>query len=223
MAIVIFGVLFCLINVGLCAPARNESLQGKSLSFEGQTDSSYVILYPEKSPDLDAFTLCLRLSSEFTSDREMILFSYFGDGADQLNLWRELDGRFSLYLGNSFFGVSFSLPQISTFGTQLCVTWESSSGTTAFWVDGKMSVRKTYLQNHRVRLGGTVILGQDQDTQGGKFDKLQSFVGEITDVHLWDYVVSRESINKKFAKVGNVIDWGSVTYETVGKVKIHES
>lgn len=32
----------------------------------------------------------------------------------------------------------------------------------------------------------SIILGQDQDTCGGGFNAKQSFVGDLTDVHLWD-------------------------------------
>ncbi|OCT85703.1 pentraxin fusion protein [Xenopus laevis] len=223
MAIAMFFGLIFMISIGLCATEGNQRLRGKSLNFERQTYTSYAILHPKKPLNLNAFTLCLRLSAEFPGGRDMILFSYFGNGADQLNLWREKDGRFSLYLASSKEGVFFSLPQISTFGTELCITWESSSGTTAFWVDGKMTVRKTYRQKHRVRPGGTVILGQDQDSQGGRFDSSQSFVGEITDVNLWDYVLPCESISGTFAMAGNVIDWRSVTYKIVGDVKIYKN
>ncbi|NP_001006708.1 C-reactive protein precursor [Xenopus tropicalis] len=223
MAIAIIGALLFIISTGLCATEGNQDLQGKSLSFEKQTFSNYAILHPKKPLNLDAFTLCLRVSAEPPGNRDMILFSYFGKGADQLNLWRERDGRFSLYLASSVEGVFFSLPQISTFGTQLCVTWESSSGTTAFWVDGKMSVRKTYRQHHKVPGGGTVILGQDQDLQGGGFDASQSFVGEVTNVNLWDYVLPCEFTSEAFALGGNVINWGEVQCKIVGEVKMYES
>lgn len=36
----------------------------------------------------------------------------------------------------------------------------------------------------------SVILGQDQDTCGGGFNAKQPFVGDLTDVHLWDKEVS---------------------------------
>ncbi|XP_002935658.3 pentraxin fusion protein [Xenopus tropicalis] len=221
MAIVMFRVLCFVISVGLCAPQGNRDLHGKSLSFQEQTDTGYAILYPENPLNLDAFTLCLRVSAEPPGDYDMILFSYFGDRVDQLNLWRKQDGNFSLYIASNNDDVSFSLPQISTFGTQLCVTWESSSGTTAFWVDGKMSVRKTYRQHQKVHPGGTVILGQDQDLQGGGFDASQSFVGEVTNVNLWDYVLPNESIIQ-LDRAGNVIDWKSVKYEIAGDVKIYQ-
>lgn len=40
----------------------------------------------------------------------------------------------------------------------------------------------------------SVILGQDQDSFGGGFEAVQSFVGEISDVNMWDYVLSPETM-----------------------------
>ncbi|XP_039617944.1 pentraxin fusion protein-like [Polypterus senegalus] len=192
-----------------------------SLIFPEETDNSYVILRPAKPMSFTAFTLCMSLTSEFNLLRETILFSYYKSG-DALNLWVEY-GIFNVYLLHSD-PVSFKLPHLNTFWTNLCVTWESSSGLIAVWVDGKSSGRKVYRQGHKVRDGGIVILGQDQDNLGNGFDKKQSFTGEITSVYLWDYVLSSDELclvsQGHTEPKGNVIDWNTVGYEARGNVLI---
>ncbi|KAG2460392.1 pentraxin fusion protein-like [Polypterus senegalus] len=211
--------LFLLIScISVCC---EKGLEKKSLIFPEETNSSYVILHPVKPMNLTAFTLCMRLASELPNKRDTILFSYYMAG-DALNLWSE-PGVFTLYLLNST-PASFRFPQLSTFWTNLCVTWKSSSGLTTFWVNGRRSVRKVYRQGHHIQKGGSVILGQDQDRWGSSFDSTQSFTGEITNVHLWDYALSSDEIlsaSEGYTEPeGNVIDWNSVEYEAKGNVLI---
>ncbi|XP_075688034.1 C-reactive protein-like [Rhinoderma darwinii] len=205
-------------------PISSVGLSGTVLMFPEVGNRSYAVLQPQAPVDLIDFTLCLRVSTALSGRREVILFSYCNDGQDELNVWRELDGRLSLYLRSSSDGAFFSLPGLSTFGTHICVTWRSSSGVTSFWVNGKMSTRQIYRKGHNVTPGGNVILGQDQDICGGSFDVKQSFVGEISDVHLWNYVQHSSAIkdvykNKPSAQ-GNVINWSSVNYSLYGNVVI---
>uniref|UniRef100_A0A8C1ZW67 Pentraxin (PTX) domain-containing protein n=1 Tax=Cyprinus carpio TaxID=7962 RepID=A0A8C1ZW67_CYPCA len=85
-----------------------------------------------------------------------ILFAYRTQNYDELNVWRELDGRLSFYLSGS--GALFYLPPLSTFGTHLCITWDSVTGLSAFWVDGRQSSYQLYKKGHSIRPGGTVLL-----------------------------------------------------------------
>ncbi|KAL6488227.1 hypothetical protein MHYP_G00019680 [Metynnis hypsauchen] len=48
-------------------------------------------------------------------------------------------------------------------------------------------------KNHTVQCGGAVILGPDPDCFTGKLED-QSFVGEISDVNMWDYVLTGDQI-----------------------------
>uniref|UniRef100_A0A3B3UMS2 Pentraxin family member n=1 Tax=Poecilia latipinna TaxID=48699 RepID=A0A3B3UMS2_9TELE len=85
----------------------------------------------------------------------------------------------------------------------VCSTWDSESGLGQLWFDGKPS---------------------EQDSYGGKFDIKQSFVGMMTDVHMWDYVLSSCEIqnyvdNLNFSP-GNVLNWKALTFEITGRVLI---
>ncbi|XP_059391383.1 C-reactive protein-like [Carassius carassius] len=219
LPVVLFFSLFCLTPV-----ATEVGLGGKVFLFPTETNNSFVKLTPEKPLSLSAFTLCMRVSTELPSQREIILFAYRTQSYDELNVWREKDGRFSFYLSGN--GVFFYLPPLSTFRTHVCVTWESVTGLSAFWVDGRRSSYQLYKKGHSVRPGGTVLLGQDPDNYLGGFDKNQSFVGEIADVHMWDYVLSGSQIGEVYANQkqsvpkGNVFDWNTINYEINGDVLV---
>ena len=39
-----------------------------------------------------------------------------------------------------------------------------------------------------------LVLGQEQDSVGGSFYANQSFMGEMTDVNIWDHVIKDQEI-----------------------------
>lgn len=190
--------------------------------FPGESDSAFVRLTPKRPLNLQAFTLCMRVATELTGEREIILFAYRTQNYDELNVWREASGRLSLYLGSSD-GALFTLPPLSVLPTHLCVTWDLSTGATAFWVNGRRSMLKIYRRGHHVRPDGAVLIGQDPDTYLGSFDINQSFVGEMTDIHMWNNVLSAGQIkqlyeNDHLAPQGNVLDWNDLDYKISGNV-----
>ncbi|KAM3598957.1 uncharacterized protein V6R79_024680 [Siganus canaliculatus] len=192
----------------------------KTLVFPSETSTSYAELVPLKPLNLRAFTLCMRLATELSGEREVILFAYRTGDYDELNVWRELDGRLSFYLSGD--GVFFQVPQLTAMQTHLCVTWDSTSGTAALFMDGKRCVTKIYRKGHTIRPGGKVILGQDPDNYLGGFDEKQSFVGEISDVNMWDSVLSDNLIKDLYSGKriprGNVFDWEALELSLHGEV-----
>ncbi|KAL7887765.1 hypothetical protein AOLI_G00054860 [Acnodon oligacanthus] len=139
----------------------------------------------DRPPDWEQPVLGCSAERVSKEDRETILFAYRTQDHDELNVWRE-KGSISLHLRSSSDGAFYAVPLLSIFRTDLCVTWESSTGLTALWLDGRRSTLQVYRQNHKVQPGGAVILGQDPDSLLNSFEEKQSFVGEIADMNMWD-------------------------------------
>ena len=63
----------------------------------------------------------------------------------------------------------------------------------------------------RLDKDGIVILGQDQDSLGGNFDKDQSFSGEMSQFGMWDYVLDRDLIKQmaecQVDEQGSIVNW----------------
>uniref|UniRef100_A0A8C5AUV7 Pentraxin family member n=1 Tax=Gadus morhua TaxID=8049 RepID=A0A8C5AUV7_GADMO len=197
---------------------------GRSLVFPEETASSLVELTPAKPLSLDAFTLCLRFATELKGKREVILFAYRTQYFDELNVWRETDGRLSLYLSGP--GAFFEVPELGPLANHVCLTWESLTGRTTMYVNGRSSASKIYQRGHRVRPGGKVILGQDPDNFLGDFQAEQSFVGEIFGVNMWDHVLPSVAIQllstgEDFSDA-NVLDWATVTIIPTGTTVHHD-
>ncbi|XP_066539295.1 C-reactive protein-like [Hoplias malabaricus] len=188
---------------------------------------SYVKHVPLKPLSLSAFTLCMRISVDprvvDAEGRETILFAYRTKDFDELTVWQE-KGQLSFYMSSGT-GAFFPLKPLFTFRTNLCLTWESSSGLATFWVDGRRSMLQEYRKKHRVQPGGVVILGQDPDTFYGDFDAKQSFVGEISDVNMWDFVLTERQIRAFNEKgwsepIPNVLRWSEMEGEVNGEVLV---
>ena len=72
--------------------------------------------------------------------------------------------------------------------------------------------------------GGTLVLGQEQDSQGGSFSANQCFIGEMTGVNIWDHVIKDQEIARMskscLTGVGNVFKWRDVKAHLKGSVQI---
>lgn len=73
--------------------------------------------------------------------------------------------------------------------------------------------------------GGTLILGKDQDGFLG-ISAIDSFVGYMTDVNVWNYVLTAEEIGDQMScsngKVkGNVLSWGVTQLSLYGGVQLY--
>lgn len=119
------------------------------------------------------------------------------------------------------------LPDHTDKWNSVCWTWDSTSGLTTMWANGKRSARK--ILAHKAILNGpfNIILGQDQDSYGGGFDPNQSFSGDITDVHLWDSVQSpcqiRLYMEGNAFSPGNLLNWKSLQYYASDSVYVENS
>ncbi|KAF3839811.1 hypothetical protein F7725_018528 [Dissostichus mawsoni] len=97
---------------------------------------------------------------------------------------------------------------------------DSVTGVVQLWLDNKTFIRK-YVGGARI-INPVIIIGQEQDSHGGGFDKTQSFVGMISDVHMWDYTLSACEIQKYVDELnftpGNVLNWSALDFQITGRV-----
>lgn len=196
-------------------------LQGRVLSFPNESKGSFVIISPMQPLNLMEFTLCMRIAVEYLDEQKIILFSYHSQ-SDELRILHETMGHFGLHMGGR--SVRFALPDLSPLGNHICVTWESVFGLTAFWMNGKSSIRKVHNMGHILQAGGTAMLGRDQGAQNMSDQQKPHFVGEITDLYMWDYVLKSHDIQKVFQAHefprGNIFDWKILSYKIRGNVMV---
>ena len=76
----------------------------------------------------------------------------------------------------------------------VCVTWQSDDGMLKRYVDGNQFAGLDISPGAFLPGGGIWIIGQDQDKLGGGFEKNSALRGSITEVHVWDRVLSPAEI-----------------------------
>uniref|UniRef100_A0A8C7KEQ3 Mucin-12-like n=1 Tax=Oncorhynchus kisutch TaxID=8019 RepID=A0A8C7KEQ3_ONCKI len=173
--------------------------------------------YTTPSPSLSALTVCLRYMAE--EGKDLTLFSL-----TQGNYWNLLLERNS---GMDYLSIHSSSQSFRSYRllwsiieprpwTSLCVTWEKNTGLAQVWRGRTVSIRK--------RVFGQV-------TNGPPVLKVFNFEGQVTDVEVWDRVLSPSWILAYMSgwqsywsyTPGNVLTWSKAIYSTNGEVLLERN
>uniref|UniRef100_A0A3B4AQL6 Pentraxin family member n=1 Tax=Periophthalmus magnuspinnatus TaxID=409849 RepID=A0A3B4AQL6_9GOBI len=103
----------------------------------------------------------------------------------------------------------------------VCVTWATRDGVWEVFQDGqKRGAGRDLSPWEAVRPGGVFILGQEQqDDVGGHFDVTQSFMGQMSGLHLWSRVLTPAEIQSQATCSGHLE--GDVLSWTQEEVELH--
>ncbi|KAM9336891.1 serum amyloid P-component-like [Symphorus nematophorus] len=210
----------------LCtAHAIEQDLSEKVFTFPVTSATSNVKLTASVEQPLNALTLCMRFHS--TETRGQALFSLaVPSQQNAFLLFKPSVGVYRLHIKDSSLDIR-GLPDETDEWNSICWTWDSSTRLTTLWVNGKRSARNVLASTGPLTGAPILILGQDQDTYGGGFDASQSFVGDITDVHLWNSVISpceiRFYTEGNAFTPGNLLSWKNLEYSIRGTVFVEKS
>lgn len=107
----------------------------------------------------------------------------------------------------------------------ICASWENTAGSWKFYKDGDVKAEGVDFQTgYVIHPEGSLLLAQDQDDVGGDFDNRQSFKGMMTNVNIWDHVLSAEKVhslsNSCLSGEGNVYKWSDFLHGRKGKTKL---
>ncbi|XP_053174042.1 serum amyloid P-component-like [Scomber japonicus] len=108
----------------------------------------------------------------------------------------------------------------------MCTTWSSDDGLSQLLLNGKLTIKRYVASQKPITGVPIIILGQDQDSYGGGFDAKQSFIGMMSKVHMWDYVLSPTELRayekgENFTP-GNVLNWRALDFQLAGLASVHE-
>ncbi|NXR78750.1 AGRD2 protein, partial [Pycnonotus jocosus] len=175
------------------------------LVFRDKTDTKYVKVL-SAFPSLPAVTACAHLQWDTRTQEIATIFSYAVPAfmnEFQLRGCVDEEGfvRFALIVHGHH---SPYLPVFRADGQwhHFCVTWQQENGTWAIYADGKRRASASGLCSvgpaapQAIYGQGTFIIGQDQDSLGGTFRAKESFSGNITDLNIWQKVLSTEQIER---------------------------
>uniref|UniRef100_A0A3P9IFA1 Pentraxin family member n=1 Tax=Oryzias latipes TaxID=8090 RepID=A0A3P9IFA1_ORYLA len=198
-----------------------SDLSGKIFTFPQPTNTAHVRLNPIKQ-SYKAVTVCHRSVTDLK--RSHVLFSLSTPTNDNgfLIYWQNENQEIRPHVRDArveYGGWDYK----PNMWHSICTTWDSVTGLVQIWFDGKPSIRK-YMISGAITETATLLLGQEQDSPGGGFDINESFVGMMSDVHMWDYILSPCEIQNYMDKgsftPGNVLNWKALDFQIIGNVLI---
>uniref|UniRef100_A0AAY5EPV0 Carbonic anhydrase n=1 Tax=Electrophorus electricus TaxID=8005 RepID=A0AAY5EPV0_ELEEL len=180
---------------------------------------SYALLNLAPHMNLHSFTACMSVR---VSNRPVHTVLSYSSSSNDNELTITVGNEVGLWIGNEFINLPHSLRPSSW--AHYCVTWASHTGGAELWVNGIVG-KEQYLQaGYKIQTGGIFILGKDQDGFLGISDS-DAFVGHMTNVNIWDFVLSSEEIQEqmsceKHLVKGNVLNWGITPMSLYGGVQL---
>uniref|UniRef100_A0A3P9KVA7 Pentraxin family member n=1 Tax=Oryzias latipes TaxID=8090 RepID=A0A3P9KVA7_ORYLA len=181
-----------------------SDLSGKMFTFPQPTNTAHVRLNPIKQ--IFRFLRFTCLSPPTDLKRSHVLFSLSTPTNDNgfLIYWQNENQEMRPHVRDArleYGGWDYK----PNMWHSICTTWDSVTGLVQIWFDGKPSIRK-YVISGAINETATLLLGQEQDSPGGGFDINESFVGMMSDVHIFT--------------PGNVLNWKALDFQIIGNVLI---
>ena len=107
----------------------------------------------------------------------------------------------------------------------VCASWKSENGWWNIYKDGREEARGSgFKTGYTIKTDGILIIGQQQDAFGGRFDPKQNYIGELTDLNIWNRVLSPIKIVDMSKSChlgeGNVKKWSDFKVGIRGNVRV---
>ncbi|XP_068613513.1 neuronal pentraxin receptor-like [Brachionichthys hirsutus] len=179
---------------------------GFRLSFPTRTNYMHAIV-KQAVPTLREFTVCLWLRPAEGGIGTPLSYAVRSQ-PNELVLLQGLHTPPELLINDKVAQLPLNLSRGSW--QHICVSWTQKEGAWQAYQGGKLRGEGLRLAaGHHIRPGGVLVLGQEQDSMVGGFDSTQALVGEMSQVGLWDRVLSSSQV-ASLARCGRVSQ-GSVT------------
>uniref|UniRef100_A0A8C4V8M7 Neuronal pentraxin receptor n=1 Tax=Falco tinnunculus TaxID=100819 RepID=A0A8C4V8M7_FALTI len=182
--------------------------------------NNYMYARMKKSlPELYAFTICMWLKSKALAGLGTPFSYSVPSQANEIVLLEWGSNPLELLINDKVAQLPLSLKDKAWH--HVCVAWTTRDGKWSAYQDGEQRGAGENLASwHAIKPQGVVILGQEQDTLGGRFDATQAFVGELAQFGVWDHMLAPAEIlglaNCTSHLQGNVIQWDDQAVEVFG-------
>ncbi|XP_028280447.1 C-reactive protein-like [Parambassis ranga] len=215
--------LIVVVMLTTCA-ASPQDLSGKMFTFPQQNNRAHVRLKTSQQ-DFRALTVCHRSFTDLKRDHILFSLATPSNSNSFLIFWDETNKEIEPHVVDmkvEYGGLDYK----RNMWHSICTTWDSDSGLVQVWFDGRPTIRRFISAGSNIRGSVIIIIGQEQDSHGGGFDVKQSFIGMMSDVHMWDYTLSSCEIQNYVDELnftpGNVLNWRALDFQIFDKVLIED-
>uniref|UniRef100_A0A8C6TED5 Pentraxin family member n=1 Tax=Neogobius melanostomus TaxID=47308 RepID=A0A8C6TED5_9GOBI len=194
-------------------------MTGKVFTFPRESNTDHVRLNTGYDKSLSVLTICHRSFTDLTRNHALFSLATPSRSNDIMIYYNSAPKLVEPHFCDAKAGYG-GLDYAPNKWHSMCSTWDSNVGLIQLWFNGQPLTRKLG-PGSTITGQPIIILGQDQDSYGGGFDPSQSFVGMMTDVHMWDHEISPCEIQKYMEELiftpGNVLNWAALDFQTNGK------
>ncbi|KAJ8017242.1 hypothetical protein DPEC_G00015770 [Dallia pectoralis] len=190
------------------------------LHFPERNTRSYAVAHLTHPMNLHSFTACMHVKTPPAGVHTVLSYSSHGNDNE---LMISIGYEVGLWIGNQFVNLPHNFH--SHEWANYCITWSSHSGGAELTINGLVGDEQYLQGGYTLSPAGVFILGKDQDGFLGISDA-DAFVGHMTDVNVWDYVLTsaeiqeQRSCDSKSSLRGNVFSWGVHPLSLYGGVQI---
>ncbi|XP_078526248.1 serum amyloid P-component-like isoform X1 [Lissotriton helveticus] len=187
--------------------------------FQRDTKSTHVDLQLKKNATLRSFTLCFRTYTDKAWPYGLFELVTHPPFYSEITGFKSSATSYILTVGAD--RVEFNAQDKINQWLNLCFSWESATGTAHLWVDGKRLPRLGLQRGYAMKRSVSFKLGKRRTSS----PYINQYVGEISDVYMWDYVLSLEEIRQERGaysqlSTGNLLSWRDLTYDLVDDVVV---
>ncbi|XP_008275283.1 C-reactive protein-like [Stegastes partitus] len=215
-------LLLVLVMLTACA-ASPRDMSDKMFTFALKSKNNHVQLITSQK-SFSALTVCLRSKTDLKRDHALFSLATSSSSNAFLIFWDGANNQIQSEINDDVSDFT-RLNYQPNMWHSVCTTWDSESGLVQLWFNGQPLVRKSS-SNRTISGSPMIILGQEQDHYGAGFDIGQSFMGMISDVHMWDYVLHscdiHDYVNESNFHPGNVLNWRALEFTIEGHVLIED-
>ncbi|KAJ4934629.1 hypothetical protein JOQ06_007414 [Pogonophryne albipinna] len=128
-----------------------------------------------------------------------------------------------LWIGNEFVNLPHNFK--SHKWANYCITWSSLTGGAELWINGMVGKQRYLKTGYTISPDGVFIVGKNQDGLLG-ISNADAFVGKMTDINVWNYVLTTADIRDQLScetngtVMGNVFSWGTTELSLFGSVQL---
>ncbi|XP_069975270.1 uncharacterized protein [Penaeus vannamei] len=163
----------------------------------GVASTDTYLKYLGEIPDLEQLTFCFRLYLTQARDEIMVLSYAHPEHDDELYIGFDYRNKeMMMRCCNRKWERNVKLELELRSWTSICVALDFAGGKNEVLQDGliKFGVEHDILDPLRVRGGGVLYIGQEQDRPGGGFTRTQSLAGSLVDFGLYDKTLSKDGM-----------------------------
>uniref|UniRef100_T1JDF1 Pentraxin (PTX) domain-containing protein n=1 Tax=Strigamia maritima TaxID=126957 RepID=T1JDF1_STRMM len=214
-------ILVVLVLVGVSSV--NSLTRRFQITFPGGNTYSYAKLYGTIDRPLNDFTLCHWSRTNVNNELHAAVFSY-AVSDEHNSILTFIQHNKAIQFGRNLMLTEIKTNIQSINWIQTCVTWSILQNSCQVFVNGERFGNGSGIGSKPVPPNGVVILGQEQDGAGEKFDINQALTGQISELHLWDYILTPHTIKQVSRcdplEEGNIIAWSQATWALYNGTRI---